>query len=178
MTLNDLFENTLSGAEFSPCRTWRYNLWRCWAPEKRMAVFIGLNPSTADEKVDDPTIRRCIGFARQWGCGGIHMLNLFAFRATDPKVMKAATDPVGPDNDATIAAVCVNHRPVVACWGVHGEHLGRADAVLAMVDGLKCFGLTKDGYPKHPLYLPGSAGLIDLKSRAERGTLRGSGDTR
>jgi hypothetical protein len=166
-TMNDqpvLFTETC-GAHLSPCRTYRYSLWRVWEPDKGVVAFCGLNPSTADETVDDPTIRRCIGFARDWGYGGLYMLNLFAFRATDPKDMKAATDPVGPSNDAALAHHQKFCRLTVAAWGVHGTFKGRAEHVLrnVLVNGpVKCLGRTKDGCPKHPLYLPKSASLVEV----------------
>ena len=85
---------------FSPCRRYRYTLWRAWDMfNPGYVMFIGLNPSTADEVQDDPTIRRCIGYAKEWGYGAFCMTNIFAFRATDPRVMKAQADPVGPEND-------------------------------------------------------------------------------
>ena len=98
-------------AVFSPCRTYRYALSRVWAADKPYALFIGLNPSTADETLDDPTIRRCIDFAKRWGYGGLVMANLFAYRATNPSEMKAATDPVGVANDEwLIGCTLLNHR--------------------------------------------------------------------
>ena len=86
------------GATFSPCRTWRYSLWRIWQPGKPYVVFIGLNPSTATEVEDDPTIRRCIRYAQDWDYGGLYMLNVFALRSTDPKALYRHSDPKGPDN--------------------------------------------------------------------------------
>jgi hypothetical protein len=139
-------------AKFSPCRTYRYSLDIVWDASKPLAGFIGLNPSTADEIDDDNTIRRCRGFAESWGCGGLRMLNLFAFRATDPKVMKVQRDPVGPDNDLCLGLAPVN-GPRVACWGTHGLHLGRGKYVRDVIDELQCFGRNRDGSPKHPLYL-------------------------
>src|SRR5271157_168450 len=95
-----------SGATFSLCRTWRYKLWRRWSAAVPMVTFIGLNPSTADEINDDPTVRRCLGFARRWGFGGMSMLNVFAYRSTNPRALRAATDPVGPRNGAALLATC------------------------------------------------------------------------
>jgi len=88
----------VSGATFSTDRVYRYALWRVWDAALPSFVVIGLNPSTADETENDPTIRRCIGFAKREGCGGLVMLNLFAVRATDPRVMMAHPEPIGPDN--------------------------------------------------------------------------------
>lgn len=145
------------GALFSPCRTWRYTLWRIWDRDRPLLNVIGLNPSTATETLDDPTIRRCIGYARVWGYGGYVMTNLFAFRATDPKVMKAAPEPVGRDNDRRIVDVAERARMVLAAWGVHGDHQDRAGHVLRLLAffnvPLYCLGTTQGGHPKHPLYL-------------------------
>ncbi len=142
-----------SGAIFSPCKQYRYSLWRRWAAGPTV-MFIGLNPSTADETVDDPTICRCIGFAQSWGFAALHMTNLFAWRATDPDDMKAALDPVGPANDHTLRAVYLNSTTAVAAWGTHGTHLGRGATVRARMPALCYLRLTKDGHPAHPLYLP------------------------
>lgn len=151
----------LSDADFSPCRTWRYTLYRVWDKGKSYVMFIGLNPSTADERRNDPTVRRCMGYAREWGYGALVMTNIFAFRATDPKVMKAAKDPVGPENDSWLQRKAETAGIVVAAWGTHGVHRGREDAVRLMFIQRKvrlmCLGKTKGGHPKHPLYLPKDA---------------------
>lgn len=149
---------------------YRYMLVRAWAPFgdcttwKSLAV-IGLNPSTADAEKDDPTIRKCMKFARAWGYNEIVMLNLFALRATDPEVMKAFRgDPIGPENDATIKRMAQG-REVLCAWGNDGEHLGRGAAVLELLRysavtlpglHLKALGSNKNGQPKHPLYLADS----------------------
>lgn len=140
---------------FSSCRTWRYTLWReLELGNPSYVMFIGLNPSTADEVKDDPTIRRCIDFAKRWGYGALCMTNLFAFRATDPKVMKAAQDPVGPDNDRWLKEIGASAGLRVAAWGAHGTHRARDEAVMGLLaDDLSCLALTKDGDPRHPLYL-------------------------
>ena len=145
----------ISGAQFSDDRVYRYALWRTWDETKGHAMFIGLNPSTADETKDDQTIRKCMAFARRWDYGGIYMLNIFAFRATDPQVMKAAADPIGPGNDDIIRRYLACAGTAIACWGVHGQHRNRSQRVRAWLRGrLHHLGLTKDGHPKHPLYLP------------------------
>lgn len=144
------------GALFSPCRKYRYALFRAWEPAKGFVMFVGLNPSTADETVDDPTIRRCIAFAQAWGYGGLCMANLFAFRATEPADMKKAPDPVGPENDGYLQSLSLAADVVVAAWGVHGTHRGRDTQVRAMLPNLHYLRLTKDGHPGHPLYLPAS----------------------
>ncbi len=144
-----------SEATFSPCRTWRYSLLRRWAPGD-YTMFIGLNPSTADETQDDPTVRRCIRYAQSWGYGALYMTNIFAFRATDPLVMKRFDDPVGPENDTALIRLAADAGIVIAAWGVHGEHLGREKTVrhyLSFVNRLHVLKLTKGGHPCHPLYL-------------------------
>jgi hypothetical protein len=146
-------------AYFSPCRTWRYSLTRALAPHtgEGTVAFIGLNPSTADEKRDDPTIRRCIGFAlRDWGFARLEVLNLFAFRATKPTALLAADDPVGPENDSTIAEVLDAADLVVCVWGAFPNG-GRSAGVLELVDAPHCLGVTKNGSPRHPLYVRASA---------------------
>lgn len=151
-----------SGAYFSECRKFRYSLWRRWhllldAPDTSgLCCFIGLNPSTADETEDDPTIRRCIGFAKDWGYNGLVMLNIFAYRATDPKEMKAFPAPVGPLNNLAICEVTQSVGKTIIAWGCHGDHLDRDLDVRKLLSDRKfmCLGITKDGQPKHPLYLP------------------------
>lgn len=153
-------------ASFSPCRRYRYDLIRSWAPllvphcePRRQLAVVMLNPSTADESTDDPTIRRVISFAKSWGYGSLVVLNLFALRATDPDVMLAADDPIGPQNDDFLRDYLPRFRdaglPVLAAWGVHGSHRGRDTAVLTLVEGVdwRCLGTTKHAYPKHPLYV-------------------------
>jgi hypothetical protein len=152
----DLFERDRdSVATFSPCRTYRYSLWRRWGAGSYV-MFIGLNPSTADEVNDDPTIRRCIRFAKDWGHSGLCMTNLFAFRATDPRDMKAASDPVGARNDQTLLSIARNASVVVAAWGAHGGHLKRSAQVESLIGSLHALKLTQDGSPSHTLYLPSS----------------------
>lgn len=147
-----------STAVFSPCRRYRYSLFRQWSmAHGGFAAFIGLNPSTADETNDDPTIRRCVGFAKAWGFDALVMLNLFAFRATDPDEMRRADDPVGPENDEWIAKSVNGAGIIVAAWGTHGAFRpARVKAVRALVPTLYHLGLSKDGHPKHPLYLKAS----------------------
>ena len=141
------------GAQFSPCRNYRYSLWRRWG-DGPYAMFVGLNPSTADETVDDPTIRRCIAFARSWGYDALCMTNLFAFRATKPEDMLAQADPIGSENDLYLTTLSAGAGVVVAAWGVHGVHQKRNDAVRLLLPKLHYLRLTKEGHPGHPLYLP------------------------
>jgi len=156
--MDSLYEGRGNTAIFSPCRRWRYILTRTWDPTKGICVMIGLNPSTADETEDDPTIRRCKRFAKDWGYGGIYMVNAFALRATDPKVMLAAgANAVGPRNNEYLLEVGRVAEIAVACWGAHGHHLGRQHDIRRMYAGamlnLYALGFTKDGLPLHPLYL-------------------------
>ena len=146
-----------SGAVFSQCRKWRYALWRVWGDPRRMCLFVGLNPSAADEMNDDATIRRCIGFARKWGFGGVYIVNLFAWRARYPRDLKMVSDPVGGENDENIKKYVERSESIVLAWGVHGDYRGRAIEVLesgALGSELYCLGMTKGGHPCHPLYLP------------------------
>ena len=140
-------------AVFSPCRTYRYALSRVWAADKPYALFIGLNPSTADETLDDPTIRRCIDFAKRWGYGGLVMANLFAYRATDPAVMKRAAEPVGELNDPWLIALAAQAGVVIAAWGEHGAFGQRSAQVCQLIPQLHYLQLNKSGEPRHPLYL-------------------------
>ena len=143
-------------ATFSPCRKYRYTLWRQWNSmfSSDYAMFIGLNPSTADENNDDPTVRRCIRYARDWGYAGLCMTNIFAFRATLPSDMMAVKNPIGDDNNNILIESAKNVGIVVAAWGTHGSYLGRDKEVIKMIPYLTYLKLTKVGFPAHPLYLP------------------------
>ncbi|TXY77881.1 DUF1643 domain-containing protein [Vibrio cholerae] len=139
-------------AEFSPCRNYRYELWRIWDKNKPYVMFIGLNPSTADEIEDDPTIKRCIKYAESWGYGGICMCNLFAYRATEPKDMLSANDPVGSSNDETLTRISKNAGIIVGAWGNHGIYLNRSTNVKQMLSNIYALKLNASGEPSHPLY--------------------------
>ena len=152
--------------QFSPNRQYRYTLWREWdMMNPGYAMFIGLNPSTADEVQDDPTIRRCINFAKRWNLGALCMTNIFGFRATNPKVMFAADEPIGPENDMWIYECAMNAQIVVAAWGNLGALKDRADSVLNLLRhfNLKCLGITLLGHPKHPLYVRSDTTPISFK---------------
>ncbi len=114
-----------------------------------------LNPSTADETENDPTVRRCIGFAQEWKCGSLEVVNIFAYRSTDPKKLEKVPDPVGPDNDNSILKAAHRADIVVAAWGTWGRVQDRGEAVRRLLESCDVhhLGLTKAGYPKHPLYL-------------------------
>lgn len=147
-----------ASAILSPCRTYRYELWRKWGDlfdaGAGYAMFVGLNPSTADETEDDPTIRRCIAFAKAWGYSALCMTNLFAFRATDPGDMMVAANPIGPGNDAHLTKCAAAAGIVVAAWGVNGTFMDRETKVRSLLPNLHYLRLTKAGNPGHPLYLP------------------------
>ena len=140
------------GAAFSACRNYRYALWRRWDEKRPLVLFVGLNPSKADEKHDDPTSRRCIGFARSWGFGGLCLANLFAFCATVPKDLKAAEDPVGCDNDSWLRCLAGEADLVVAAWGNDGAFRGRSCEVIGLLGDCHCLGVNATGEPVHPLY--------------------------
>lgn len=142
------------GAKFSDDRIYRYTLWRIWEAGKGYCMFIGLNPSTANETEDDPTVRRCIGYAKSWGYGALCMTNLFAFRATDPRKMKQAIDPVGPKNDFHLSSMARAAGVIIAAWGTAGSYRSRGVDVCKLVWPMECLRITKTGYPAHPLYLP------------------------
>ncbi len=139
-------------AKLSRCRKYRYALWRTWDDSLPFVMFVGLNPSTADENTDDPTLIRCMNFAKSWGYGGVCMANLFAFRATDPNVMKSAEKPVGRLNNKWLRELAGQAGLVVAAWGNDGAYLGRSQKVVNMIPQLHCLKMNKSGEPAHPLY--------------------------
>lgn len=145
----------------SPCGTWRYLLHRRLIQDAlppRICNFVMLNPSTADAVQDDPTIRRCIRFARAWGYSDLLVTNLFALRATDPRQLRTHPAPVGPENDDWLSRAAKSATVVVCAWGNHGKLGGRAAEVSALFEQtctgpLLCLGATKLGEPRHPLYV-------------------------
>ncbi|MEX0285159.1 MAG: DUF1643 domain-containing protein [Paracoccaceae bacterium] len=146
-----------STAVYSDCDRYRYALTRIWEPEGKRVMFVMLNPSTATEVQNDPTVERCERRARALGYGGFRVTNIFAWRDTDPKKMRAAADPVGPENDAAILEGADWADAIVAAWGTHGTHLARGPAVEQLLRDaghpLLHLGLSKAGHPKHPLYI-------------------------
>lgn len=148
--------DALSEAVYSDCETYRYLLTRVWGLGPK-ALFVMLNPSTATEVQNDPTVERCERRARALGFGAFRVTNIFAYRATDPKVMRAAADPVGPGNDAAILESVRWADSIVCAWGNHGLHLDRGEKVEALLRGagarLTHLGLTGQGQPRHPLYV-------------------------
>ena len=164
--MNDIHQLTLfSGDEFatfSPCRRYRYTLWREWAGRSRYVQFIGLNPSTATEVHNDNTLRRCIDFAQTWGFDAMVMTNAFAYRATKPDDMKAQDEPIGSDNDVWLKKTAAGAALIVVAWGVHGSFLNRDKQILNLLSDfpLQTFGLTKEGLPRHPLMIAKNTPLI------------------
>ena len=139
-------------AHLSRCRRYRYALWRTWDASLPRVMFIGLNPSTADERNDDPTLVRCMNFARDWGYGGVIMANLFAWRATDPAELKRVGEPVGRANNRWLCRLAQEAGLVVAAWGNDGTYRDRGAQVVAMLGPLQCLKQNRSGQPAHPLY--------------------------
>lgn len=160
----DLFDK--SSAILSDCGRFRYALKRRWG-DGPQALFIMLNPSTADASADDPTIRRCIGFAKREGCGGLRVENLYAFRATDPNTMFShAHVAVGATDQFISVALDESDGPVIAAWGADKRAQNRARRVIEILRGcgarVVCLGKTANGSPRHPLYVKGDAPLVEL----------------
>lgn len=148
----------MNAATISECGQYRYTLTREWLAGYGRVVFVMLNPSTADATQDDPTIRRCIGFAKALGAGALDVVNLYALRATNPRELWKVADPIGPDNDAHIRRVvqCEHVRYVIAAWGKNAKaDRVRAFAKLVHPTPLHALRTSADGTPHHPLYLPG-----------------------
>ena len=147
-----------AGAQFSPCRRWRYHLWRRWDEHLPTANILMLNPSTADELKLDPTCARAKDFAQRWGYGALIVTNVFAWRATDPGVLRGVADPVGRANDRAIVRAALEASMVVAAWGNHGAYLERSRAVIEVLSEagvcLHALRINASGEPAHPLYLP------------------------
>lgn len=144
-------------AVISDCGKYRYLLRRTWDHGRMRALFVMLNPSTADAEIDDPTIRSCARLCRSWGHGSFEVVNLFGWRATDPKELAGAADPVGPRNDR-IAEAAISRCDVTICaWGAHTMAEKRVDAMVSLIGDHRpaafCLGKTKKGAPKHPLYI-------------------------
>tara|TARA_B110000008_G_scaffold162009_1_gene162581 strand:+ start:1098 stop:1574 length:477 start_codon:yes stop_codon:yes gene_type:complete len=139
-------------AVFSTCKTYRYSLTRKWDLNQKLILFIGLNPSTADENDDDPTIKRCMRYAYKWGYGGLIMANLFAFRATLPSDLKKANRPTGVDNNKFIIEHQKESAIVVVAWGNDGALYNRDKEVLELITRPMCLKVNKSGQPAHPLY--------------------------
>ena len=151
------------GAVFDINGRYRYSLWRAWSAYHPRIAFILLNPSTADEQRNAPTIRRCMGFARAWNFGSVEVVNLFAYRARDCRELLKKDDPVGEENNYYLIQAVERCSTVVVGWGTRGTLLGRDGKVLSLLADTKdvfCLGITKDGQPRHPLYVKGDTSLV------------------
>src|SRR6266480_3666997 len=155
-------QNTVKGIEYGAIfdinARYRYSLWRAWSTYHPRIAFVLLNPSTADEERNDPTIRRCMGFARAWNYGSMEVVNLFAYRATNARELLKVDDPVGEENNYYLIQAVERCSSVVVGWGTKGTLLARDRQVLSLFAGLKdayCLGITQDGQPRHPLYVKG-----------------------
>lgn len=162
--MSDRSDDPMRGrlAVFSRCKRYRYALHRdCSIAGAGRCLFVMLNPSTADEIKNDPTVRRCIGYATRWGFRGLYVANIFALRSTDPSVLYASTDPVGSHNDTWIVDLAKSSDRVVCAWGAHGALQGRGARVLELLRAAGCspmaLRVTISGQPSHPLYLPNDA---------------------
>jgi hypothetical protein len=194
------------GAIFDTTGKYRYRLWREWDAQAPKLAFIMLNPSTADAEKNDPTIRRCIGFARAWGYGAIEVVNLFAYRATDPQELRAAAEPIGKENDRHLLAAMERSQTLILAWGNWGSLYQRDQAVLRLLSQqpvsqqpvsqqpvlsqqkrLYCLGKNQSGQPRHPLYLkrtvtpspfdsPGSTPTPALRSSPDLALHHGDND--
>lgn len=150
-----------SEAVYSPCERYRYSLTRTWDREGRRLLYIMLNPSTATERANDPTIARCERRARQLGYGALRVCNLFALRATDPALLRRAEEPEGPENERQVRDAARWADDILCAWGVHGTYRNQCERVAGWLDDpagrVLALGLTRDGHPRHPLYLPDAA---------------------
>lgn len=152
----------LGRAVFDSTQRYRFLLTRSTGTGSDRLAFVLLNPSTADAMRNDPTIRRCIGYARRWGFGRLEIVNIFAFRTTFPRELFIDDDPVGPGNDAWIRRVCRRADRVVAAWGGHGARLNRSTRIAELLADIEawCLGTTVAGEPRHPLYLRADQPLV------------------
>jgi hypothetical protein len=158
--MKNFFED--NGAEFSPDRKYRYCLWRIWDDGKPFVMFIGLNPSTANEYSDDPTIRRIKRLTFNWGYGGFYMLNLFAYVSSDPKELKKCADPLG-DNDKWLLWAKPKCDKVIFAWGKFKEAKERSKEVVKMFPKALALVINNDGSPRHPLYVKSDTLPISYK---------------
>jgi hypothetical protein len=157
-------------AEFDATGQYRFTLSRSWDKDKPKVGFVMLNPSSADATRNDPTIRRCIGFARDWGFGSVEIVNLFAYRTPYPQHLQQITDPIGCDNDTYLVQASQRSRLLVLAWGNWGTLLNRGQAVANLLANsyCRCFGFTRSGQPLHPLYLPKGARLEKIRIESDR----------
>jgi hypothetical protein len=155
------------GAVIDKTGTYRYSLWREWDQDKLKLVFIMLNPSKADENIDDPTLRRCINFANSWGYGSLMVVNLFAYRSATPLDLRQVSDPVGIANDRYLKKAIKSAAQVLVAWGNNGKLMQRDRLVLELLSKHNiqphCLGITQGGHPRHPLYTKCCTKPIDYK---------------
>ena len=144
-----------SGADFDQTGKYRYKLWRIWNKDEPTILFIMLNPSTANAETDDPTIRRCLNFAKSWGYGGIEVVNLFALVSSDPEKLLTTPNSIGENNGQVILQASGRSKKIIVAWGAFREAIARGKEVIRLLDkfDIYCLGRTKSGHPKHPLYL-------------------------
>ncbi len=159
----ELFKKNSNGAKFSSDRKYRYALWRIWSSEKPFVLFIGLNPSTANETQNDPTIRRVVNFAFDWGYGGVVMCNLFGIVSTDPKILESHPDPIG-NNDLTLPYFGNLASEVVFAWGNFEQANNRAKTIARMFPDGRALMLNKNGTPRHPLYVKADVKRVMYKT--------------
>jgi hypothetical protein len=152
----------LRQAVVSQCATFRYSLERAWAGGSDRMLIVGLNPSTADAEVDDRTVGRCVAFAKREGLSGVLLANLFAFRSTHPSLLLEAADPIGPENDRWIASLRDRASIAIGAWGNGGQFLDRSKSVRGLLAEAMCFGFTRLGEPRHPLYVHSASPLLPL----------------
>ncbi len=156
----------INTAHLSPCRRYRYALWRSWDDSLPRVMFVGLNPSTADESLNDPTLVRCMNFARSWGYGGVTMANLFALRSTDPRYLRSCADPIGKQNNRWLKKLASEAGLIVAAWGNDGKLFERSTQVRKLLAELHCLAVNKSGEPAHPLYQKASCKPLPLTGRS------------
>lgn len=152
-----------SGAVFDLSGRYRYFLWRRWEAGLPVVGFVMLNPNSADAERADPTIRRCVGFARGWGYGGIVAVNVFALRAASPSELRQVADPRGPENDGFVELAARLSDLVVAAWGNHADSVACGSVCALLPSGTRCLGLTKRNQPRHPLYVRGSSTTVPFQ---------------
>jgi len=156
--IDGTFRRRMNGAIVSDDGRYRYRLWREYDGGSGSVTFVMLNPSSADAAHDDPTIRRCIGFSRMWNVQRLDVVNLFAWRATDPRELSRVSEPVGPENDEHILDACRTAELVICAWGSRSFARRRAQDVARMLRGsgipLRCLRRSRNGGPWHPLYIP------------------------
>lgn len=158
-------------ATFDKSGAYRYTLGRSWDATKGRCAFVMLNPSTATASELDPTVRRCVGFAKRWDFGSLEVGNIFALRSTDPEELYKVEDPVGPENDKQLIGIQSRAAIVVAAWGNHGAHQKRGAAVRDLLQPggrVYCLGATNEGQPKHPLYVSQETRLLLFQGQGGR----------